>query len=63
MDYCHIQRESKTLIRLTLQKPEISAGSTGHLACKVFVNYIVEVSVLGLGNGQIMDSVLTCVTK
>ena len=26
----------KTLIRLTLQKLEISAGSMGHLACKGF---------------------------
>ena len=29
-----MQEESKTLIRATLQKPEISAGSMGHLARK-----------------------------
>ena len=36
MNYCPVQGESKTLIRLTLQKPEISAGSIGHLARKGF---------------------------
>ena len=34
MDQCRIQGESKTLIRLTLQKTEISTGSMGHLARK-----------------------------
>ena len=34
MDQCPVQGESKTLIRLTHQKPEISAGSMGHLARK-----------------------------
>ena len=32
MDQCSVQGESKTLIHLTLQKPEISAGSMGHQA-------------------------------
>ena len=36
MDQCPIQGESKTLIRLTLEKPEISADSMGHLARKGF---------------------------
>ena len=36
MDYCPVQRESKTFILLTMQKPEISAGSMGHLAPKGF---------------------------
>ena len=36
MDWCPVQGESKTLIRLTLQNPEISAGSMGHLAHKGF---------------------------
>ena len=36
MDQCPIQGESKTLIRLTLQKPEISARSMGHQARKGF---------------------------
>ena len=36
MDQCPIQWESKTLIRLTRQKPEISAVSMGHQARKGF---------------------------
>ena len=36
MDQCPVQGESKTLIRLTLQKLETSAGSMGHLARKGF---------------------------
>ena len=31
-----MQGESKALIRLTLEKPEISTGSMGHLARKIF---------------------------
>ena len=36
MDQCPIQGESKTLIGLTLQKPEISTGSMGHQALQGF---------------------------
>ena len=36
MDYCPIKGESKTLICLTLQNPEINAGSMGHLVRKRF---------------------------
>ena len=36
MDQCPIQGELKTLIRLTLQKTEISDGSMGHWARKGF---------------------------
>ena len=36
MDQCPIQGESKTHIRLTLQKPEISTNSMGHQARKGF---------------------------
>ena len=36
MDYCLIQGESKTLIRLTLQKLSLSASSMGHLDRKGF---------------------------
>ena len=38
LDLCPIQGVSKTLISLTLQKPEISTASMGHLARKGF-NY------------------------
>ena len=36
MDQCPVQGESKTLILLTLQKPEVSAISMGHLVRKGF---------------------------
>ena len=36
MDKCPIHGKSKTLIRLTLQKTNISASSMGHLARKGF---------------------------
>ena len=36
MDYCLNQRESKTLVHYTPQKPEISAVSKGYLARKGF---------------------------
>ena len=36
MDQYPIQGESKTLIRLTLQKTAISTSSMGHLTCKGF---------------------------
>ena len=36
MDLCPIQGESKILIRLTLEKTEISVGFMGYLARKAF---------------------------
>ena len=42
MDQCPIQGESKTVIRLTLRKPEINAGSMGHQARKGFSLNIKE---------------------
>ena len=41
MDQCPIQGKSKTLIRLTLQKPEISAGSMDHLAREGFSFFLI----------------------
>ena len=50
MDQCPVQGESKTLIRLTLQKLEISASSMGHQAHKGFsfnpTGYVVYMFVL-----------------
>ena len=45
MDKCPVQEESKTLIHLTLQKPEISAGSMGHLTRKGF-SFIVRIGLI-----------------
>ena len=46
MDYCPVQGESKTFIRLELQKPEISADSVGHVARKEF-SYLAELALTG----------------
>ena len=60
MDQCPVQGESKTLIRLTLQKPEISAGSMGHLARKGFsfsLNKLVNRHPISMAKGYIRGSV------
>ena len=47
MDYCPFQEESKILIRLTVQKPEISAGSMGNMARKGFSFFIIPNLMIG----------------
>ena len=67
MDLCPVQSESKTLICLTLQKPEISPGFMGHLACKGFSKRIYKCAINTRGkysrtNGLGYISPTDCIT-
>ena len=60
MDQCPIQEESKTLIRLTLQKREISARSMGHQARKAFSQLA---SFLLLPQNQLIDVIVSWISR